>query len=85
MGDYAQDEIDKGMMSDRPFRYSRNRHRCVSTPGEHGKSSVPVAPGVSDDEFTWWFDSQNWTTESPYEMAAAAWHEVAKRCGVKGN
>jgi len=34
---------------------------------------------VSDDEFTWWYDAQDWEGMSPYEIASAAWEEAVRR------
>ena len=39
---------------------------------------------ISDDEFTWWYDSVQWTgTESKYEVASMAWQEAIRRIQTK--
>lgn len=80
MGEYAQDAIDAGMAGRYPFgRRHRRRHGRPHRKAVQAKESPPE--NVDDDHFTWWFDAQEWTTESPYEIAAMAWNEAVRRCG----
>jgi hypothetical protein len=70
MGEYADDLIEKGMLDLRPDSRMRRKSHVFG----NKRVKIPekkIEPRVSDDEFTWWWDSQEWVgSESPYEMAA---------------
>jgi hypothetical protein len=81
MGEYAQDEIERGMMEDYPFGWPRSRtRRAMAYPRPPQKPTMAPRPAsVDDDHFTWWWDEQRFTTESPFEMAQRAWEEAVRR------
>ena len=82
-GEYADDEIDRGMMSDRPYGPTRRKTSKTQYNSKPPLQMVTTPASVSDDEFTWWHDALMSTPGaekmSPYEIASMAWHEAVKR------
>jgi len=86
-GDHADDEIDRGMMSERPFSNSRRddrspwrSQRTLSNP-----STVKKEPPkeVDDLHFTDWHDEymsgDGIKGMSTFELMQTAWEEAVKR------
>ena len=81
MGEYADDLIEGGLMSESPFG-RRSIGRRVRKPSSPLKLKIEV-PKVSNDDFEQWFqelaESAGAESMSSYEYALLGWLEAVKR------